>query len=330
MNSKPHILITGGAGYIGSHTNKLLHSQGHQTVVIDNLSTGHKEFLKWGEFVHGDIGDSDVLDQIFTRYPIHTVLHFSASAYVGESVTNPELYYYNNVVKTVNLLRAMRKHEVRQIIFSSSCASYGNPQHLPMTEEHPQSPINPYGWTKFMVERILSDFHSAYGLSHVSLRYFNAAGADPEGELGEWHDPETHLIPLAIEVATGKRGHLGIFGTDFGTADGSCIRDYIHVADLAQAHVSAMNYLDGGGESAAFNLGNGCGYSVKEVIDVVKKITGHPIPTHEMERRPGDPAILVGHASKANKILGWAPKYPTLAQIVASAWEWNRVLARNH
>ncbi|MDM8541608.1 UDP-glucose 4-epimerase GalE [Desulfococcaceae bacterium HSG7] len=316
------ILITGGAGYIGSHANKMLYEKGYDTVVFDNLVYGHKKFVQWGEFVLGDLADYDLLDMVFKHYSIDAVMHFAAYAYVGESVTNPEKYYYNNVVNTLNLLKAMRMHDVNQFIFSSSCATYGIPQKIPIPEDHPQMPINPYGQCKLIVENVLRDYADAYNLKYVSLRYFNAAGADPDGKIGEAHDPETHLIPLILDAASDQNKHISIFGTDYNTPDGTCIRDYIHVNDLAQAHILALNYLESGADSDVFNLGNGNGISVKEMIETARQVTCKTIQTIESPRRPGDPDSLVGSASKAKKILGWRPQYTALKNIIETAWHW--------
>lgn len=268
------ILICGGAGYIGSHINKLLSSAGYDTIVYDNLIYGHKEAVKWGKFIFADLANKDALRKVFSENKIDAVFHFAAFAYVGESVADPAKYYLNNVCNTINLLEAMRKYDCDKIIFSSTCATYGVPEKLPITENMPQSPINPYGATKLMVERIFKDYSAAYGLKFAALRYFNAAGADPDCEIGENHNPETHLIPLVIDAAFGKREDIKVFGTDYPTRDGTCIRDYIHVSDLAQAHLLALKYLNNGGKSDFFNLGNEVGTSVLEVIDSVKKVTG--------------------------------------------------------
>lgn len=296
------ILIVGGAGYIGSHTNKALTEAGYETIVLDNLSYGHKEAVKWGTFCQCDLKDIDDLDKVFTEYDIDAVMHFSSFIEVGESVQNPEKYYTNNVVNTMNLLKVMLKHNVKKFIFSSTCATYGVPQKIPLVEDHPQNPINPYGWTKLMVERILKDYDTAYGLKSVILRYFNASGADKSGEIGEAHDPESHLIPLILDAAIGKRDNIKIFGSDYDTPDGTCIRDYIHVTDLADAHVLSLKYLEEKEESNEFNLGNGQGFSVKEVIDSVRKVTGREFEVVETERREGDPAVLIGSSKKAKRI----------------------------
>ena len=318
------ILVTGGAGYIGSHANKELTRTGYETVVLDNMSYGHPDFLKWGVFEEVDLGDLESIRNVFRKYEIEAVMHFAAFTYVGESVEDPQKYYLNNLRNTLNLLQVMNEFEVRKLVFSSTCATYGNPQKIPLTEDHPQNPINPYGQGKLMVEKVLKDYSSAYGLRYVSLRYFNAAGADPEGEVGERHDPETHLIPLILDAAMGKREDIKIFGTDYPTTDGTCIRDYIHVTDLADAHIKALKYLEDGGESEVFNLGNGNGFSVREVIEEARKVTGKEIKATETERRPGDPPVLVGSSEKARKILKWQPKYDDLTKIISTAWEWHK------
>ncbi|MCR4705606.1 MAG: UDP-glucose 4-epimerase GalE [Lachnospiraceae bacterium] len=317
------ILICGGAGYIGSHINKQLYYEGYETVVFDSLIYGHKEAVKWGTFIKGDLANIDEIEEVFKRYKIEAVYHFAAFAYVGESVEEPEKYYYNNVVNTLNLLRVMRKYGCNKIIFSSTCATYGEPEKVPIVENMPQNPINPYGMTKLTVERIFRDYKKAYGLQFVVLRYFNAAGADPEGELGESHDPETHLIPLVLDAASGKRSDIKVFGTDYDTPDGSCIRDYIHVMDLADAHVRALRYLEKGGEGDFFNLGNTIGTSVLEVVESVKRVTGKDFPVTMTERRPGDPAKLVGSSEKAKSVLGWEPIYGDIDTIVTHAWNWH-------
>ncbi|HUJ19449.1 MAG TPA: UDP-glucose 4-epimerase GalE [Nitrospirota bacterium] len=317
------ILITGGAGYVGSHANKFLHGRGYRTVVLDNLSTGHGEFVKWGEFVQGDLSDREQLILLFKRFPIKAVMHFGAFAYVGESVVDPLRYYANNVSNTVNLLQAMKESNVSFIVFSSSCSTYGIPQRIPIPEEHPQAPINPYGRTKLMVEQILKDVDTAHGIRHVNLRYFNAAGADPDGQVGERHDPETHLIPLVLNTASGRQDAVRIFGADYGTPDGTCVRDYIHVTDLAHAHQLALEHLLKSGTSDSFNLANGKGFSVKEVIDAAGKVTGKKIKTVVQDRRPGDPPVLIGSSEKAKKILSWEPEYKDLEAIIQTAWKWH-------
>lgn len=320
------ILIVGGAGYIGSHLNKEINKRGYETVIFDNLSYGHEEFVKWGTFERGDLGNIDDIKSILNKYPIEAVMHFAAFTYVGESVKDPQKYYLNNVKNTLNLLQAMLEENVKQFIFSSTCATYGNPVEIPITENHPQNPINPYGRGKLIVEQILKDYSAAYGLNYASLRYFNAAGADPDGDVGELHDPETHLIPLILDVAAGKRENVKIFGTDYDTPDGTCIRDYIHVTDLADAHILALKYLQDNQESDVFNLGNGNGFSVKEVIETAREITGNEIKAVEAERRQGDPPILIGSSHKAKEVLKWKPKYGDLSQIVETAWNWHKKL----
>jgi UDP-glucose 4-epimerase len=327
MDKQPTVLVTGGAGYIGSHAVLALKEAGYRVVVLDNLVYGHLDIVETVldvEFVQGDISDRPLLDQVFQTYPIDAVIHFAAYAYVGESVTNPAKYYRNNVVGTLTLLEAMVQAEVFKIVFSSTCASYGNPHQIPIPEDHPQSPINPYGMSKLMVEQILEDFDRAYGLRSVRFRYFNAAGADPQGRLGEDHSPETHLIPLVLLTALGQRDHITVFGTDYKTPDGTCIRDYIHVTDLADAHILGLKYLLDDGETSVFNLGNGEGFSVKEVITAAREITGLPIPVEEGPRRAGDPAILIGSATKARKVLGWDPQYNQIEVILEHAWRWHQ------
>lgn len=316
------VLICGGAGYIGSHINKLLSQKGYETIVYDNLIYGHREAVKWGKFIEADLADKVSLEKVFSENKIDAVLHFAAFAYVGESVKEPAKYYFNNVCNTINLLDVMRKYECNKIIFSSTCATYGIPGKLPITEEMPQAPINPYGATKLMVERIFKDYAKAYGLKYAALRYFNAAGADPDAEIGEVHDPETHIIPLVIDAAYGKRPDIKVFGSDYPTRDGTCIRDYIHVTDLAQAHLLALEYLDNGGESDFFNLGNENGTSVLEVINSVKKVTGKNIKVILTDRREGDPPVLVGSSKKAQSILGWKPQFADIDVITTHAVNW--------
>lgn len=316
------VLVCGGAGYIGSHINKLLNEEGYETVVFDNLVYGHREAVKWGKFIQGDLENRQDIEEVFLKYPVDAVFHFAAYAYVGESVTEPEKYYYNNVVNTLNLLRVMRKYGCNRIIFSSTCATYGEPMKVPITEDMPQNPINPYGMTKLMVERIFKDYQNAYGLQFAVLRYFNAAGADPDAEIGESHHPETHLIPLVLDAASGKKDDIKVFGTDYPTPDGSCIRDYIHVTDLADAHLRALHYLENGNAGDFFNLGNTIGTSVLEVVESVKRVTGRDFMVTLADRRPGDPAKLVGSSEKARKILNWTPQYGDIDTIVAHAWKW--------
>lgn len=320
------ILIVGGAGYIGSHVNKVLNERGYETIILDNLSYGHEESVKWGTLCKCDLANINEVDDIFTKYDINAVMHFSSFIDVGESVRNPEKYYNNNVVNTMNLLNVMLKHDVKKFIFSSTCATYGIPQKIPLTENHPQNPINPYGWTKLMVERILKDYDTAYGLKSVILRYFNASGADESGIIGEWHNPETHLIPLILDAAMGKREDIKIFGTDYDTSDGTCIRDYIHVTDLADAHILSLEYLNKNNQSNQFNLGNGQGFSVREVIESVKRVTGRNFNVTQTQRREGDPAILIGSSKKAKDTLGWDPQYVNIDKIIETAWNWHQKL----
>ena len=324
---KPTILVTGGAGYIGSHAVQALKGAGYGVVVLDNLVYGHRELVEsvlQVKLVVGDISDRPLLDQLFATHSIAAVMHFAAYAYVGESVTAPAKYYRNNVVGTLTLLEAMVAASVKNFVFSSTCATYGTPEKVPIPEEHPQNPINPYGSSKLMVEKILADFEGAYGLKSVIFRYFNAAGADPSGELGEDHNPETHLIPLVLLAALGKRESVSIFGTDYPTPDGTCIRDYIHVVDLADAHLLGLEQLLRGGDSEIFNLGNGSGFSVRQVIEAARQVSGKTIKVIEGDRRPGDPPILVGSSEKARKILGWQPRYPDIKDILIHAWNWHQ------
>jgi UDP-glucose 4-epimerase len=326
-SSKARILVTGGAGYIGSHAVLALQQAGYDVIVLDNLVYGHRDIVETvlkTEFVEGDTNDRPLLDQLFATHDIAAVMHFAAYAYVGESVSEPAKYYQNNVVGTLTLLDAMRAAGVDKFVFSSTCATYGVPTTVPIPEDHPQNPINPYGMTKLMVEKVLQDYDKAYNLRSVRFRYFNAAGADPESRLGEDHAPETHIIPLVLLTALGKRESVSIFGTDYPTPDGTCIRDYIHVTDLAQAHVLGLEYLLKGGETTVFNLGNGNGFSVKEVIETARQITGREIPAIECPRRPGDPPALVGGSDRARSVLGWNPQYADLAQILTHAWKWHQ------
>lgn len=324
--AKPTILVTGGAGYIGSHAVLALSQAGYSVVVLDNLDYGHKGLIASipnVELIIGNTIDRALLDILFNNHQIAAVMHFSAYAYVGESVTAPAKYYRNNVVGTLSLLEAMVAAGIDKFVFSSTCATYGNPQAIPITEDHPQAPINPYGATKLMVERILQDFE-IYGLNSVCFRYFNAAGANPEGLLGEDHTPETHLIPLTLFAAMGKIPAISVFGTDYNTPDGTCIRDYIHVNDLASAHILGLEYLLAGGKSDRFNLGNGNGFSVRQVIDTARRVTGKEIKVIEGDRRPGDPAVLVGSGAKAKKVLNWDPQFADLSKIITDAWHWHQ------
>jgi UDP-glucose-4-epimerase GalE len=317
------VLVTGGAGYIGSHTAKALAKAGHEPLVLDNLSAGHRWAAKWGRLLDWDLADTEMLPQFLEKERVEAVLHFAGSLLVGESVQEPRKYFWNNVVNTLHLLDAMLEAGVKRIVFSSSAAVYGNPQRIPIPEDHPKQPVNPYGETKLAMERALQWYGNAYDLKWVALRYFNAAGADPDGELGESHNPEVHLIPLIIQAALGRRPHVEIYGTDYPTPDGTAIRDYVHVTDLAAAHVRALQYLADGGESRALNLGTGQGYSVREVIHAVGKISPHPVPFCEGPRRAGDPPALVAEASHAGKALGWKPQHSGLEAIIQSAWNWH-------
>jgi len=318
------VLVTGGAGYIGSHTCKALAEYGFLPVTIDNLVYGHESAVKWGPLIKGDINDRDLLDQVFATYAPLAVLHFAAFAYVGESVASPDKYYRNNLVGTITLLDALKAHGCCNLVFSSTCATYGIPHSVPIREEHEQKPINPYGWSKLMIEQIIRDYERAYGIRHATLRYFNAAGADPEGELGEDHDPETHLIPLVIEAALGQRPYIEIFGVDYPTADGSAIRDYIHVTDLAAVHVLSLQHLLNGKESLSLNVGTGRGYSVREVIQAIESASMLKVPVRESARRAGDPPVLVAEPSSAFNTLGWKPQFTDIRMTVESAIRWHQ------
>ncbi len=327
-DKKLTILVVGGAGYIGSHAVLALQQAGYEVVIFDNLEYGHRELVDrvlGVELVVGDTRDPAALEQLFASHHIDAVMHFAAYIAVGESVEQPQMYYSNNVVGTLNLLAAMRSAKVDKFVFSSTSAVYGIPQFTPIVEDHPFAPISPYATSKLMVENILSDFDLAYGLKSVRFRYFNAAGADPSGKLGEDHSPETHLIPLILLTALGKREHISVYGTDYPTPDGTCIRDYIHVHDLAAAHVLGLKHLLEGGDSQVFNLGNGNGFSVKETIETAKKVTGKEIKVVYGDRRAGDPPILVGSSDRVRQVLGWQPQYPDLADIIAHAWQWHQV-----
>ncbi len=322
------ILVMGGAGYIGSHMVKMLLEQSFRVVTLDNLATGNRQSVLGGDFVQGDVGDPLLLERLFTGYSFAGVMHFASHIQVGESVTDPAKYYRNNVSNTLILLDAMRKHGVGCFIFSSSAAVYGEPLTVPITESHPKNPINPYGRSKWMIEEVLADYDLAYGLRSVCFRYFNAAGADPGGAIGECHTPETHLIPLVLMAASGRRPQVKLFGEDYDTPDGTCIRDYVHVNDLCQAHLLALESLLQGGGSAAFNLGNGGGFSVREVMAAAERVTGRKIPVVVAPRRAGDPARLVADASLAHQELGWRPQYSELEQIIRHAWQWEQKLAQ--
>ena len=316
------VLVAGGAGFIGSHACKALAVAGHEPVVYDDLSTGHAHAVRWGPLVEGDIRNSEHLDAAFKHYRPDLVMHFAARAYVGESVRDPGPYYDVNVGGTLNLLNSMMKNAVDRIVFSSSCATYGTPERLPITEDTRQNPINPYGFTKLVAERMLVDFETAYGFRWMALRYFNAAGCDPDGDLGEQHDPETHAIPLAIQAALGGRPDFTLFGDDYDTPDGSAVRDYVHVCDLADAHVKAADYLAAGGRSAACNLGTGNGISVLEIVEAVRAATGRAVPLTRGPRRPGDPAALFASAARAREVLGWRPRFVTIVETVETAARW--------
>jgi UDP-glucose-4-epimerase GalE len=318
------ILVTGGAGYVGAHACKALRRAGYTPVVFDNLSTGHTSFVRWGPLVEGDIRDTNSLLDAIQTYNAEAVLHFAASAYVGESVTNPQKYYENNVGGSLSLLRAMLAAGCRRLVFSSSCAIYGEPDNLPIRETAPQNPVNPYGASKAMVERIICDYKRAHGLRSVALRYFNASGADPESELGELRDPETHLIPRAMMAIQGYISDFAVFGNDYPTPDGTAIRDYIHVSDLAEAHVVALQYLLAGEAGGAFNLGTGRGYSVKQVLDAIAAETGETLPVSDAPRREGDPPVLLADASLSHTKLGFAPRLSHLEKIVETAWAWHQ------
>jgi UDP-arabinose 4-epimerase len=318
------VLVTGGAGYIGSHTAKALARAGYEPVVLDNFSMGHREAVKWGPYVHADLADSDGIRLLLARYKVMAAIHFAASAYVGESIDHPRKYFRNNVVNTLNLVEALVDAGVRQVVFSSTCATYGIPSKVPTAEDQVQSPINPYGESKRFVERVLHWFGKSYGLRWIALRYYNAAGADPEGELGENHQPETHLIPCAIQAALNQRRRLEVYGTDYPTPDGTAIRDYIHVSDLADAHVRALEQLGVNRPlGMALNLGTGIGSSVRDVIATVERVSGRSVPVHETMRRPGDPPVLIADAAKARLKLGWLPRFSSLDTIVETAWRWH-------
>lgn len=322
------VLVVGGAGYIGSHMVKLLLDRGHQTVVLDNLSGGYRDAVLGGEFVLGDLADRARLDAVFGTHRFDGVMHFASHIKVGESVRDPAKYYRNNVANTLNLLEAMVRHQVRSFIFSSTAAIFGEPEYVPIDENHPRKPINPYGFSKFAIEQVLADFDQAYGLRSACLRYFNAAGADPTALIGERHDPETHLIPLVLMAASRRRPGIEVYGTDYDTPDGTCIRDYIHVVDLCDAHRLALDRLTAGAPSAAYNLGNGQGFSVREVIDTVERVTGLPVERRISARRVGDPARLVADSGRARTELGWTPRYDSLDVIIRHAWAWEQRLAK--
>jgi UDP-glucose-4-epimerase GalE len=321
------VLVTGGAGYIGSHAAKALSRAGIEPVVYDNLSTGHRWAVKWGPFVQGELSDRQALKHAIQKYDITAAIHFAAHAYVGESVCEPRKYFQNNVAGTLNLLEALLDNGVDRFVFSSSCAVYGIPDSIPISEDHPRIPINPYGESKLFIERVLGWYAGAYDLRWAALRYFNAAGADPSGELGELHHPETHLLPIVIEAALGQRDSVEVFGMDYPTADGTAIRDFVHVSDLADAHVVALQHLLSGADSFAANLGAGRGVSVREIVAAIERIAGVPVNIKPMPRRPGDPPVLIADPTRAASVLRWRPKLSTLETIVSTAWHWHsRVL----
>jgi UDP-glucose-4-epimerase GalE len=323
------ILVTGGAGYIGSHAVRLFLARGHDVWVFDNLCFGHRAAVPAERLIVADLAEEQRLDQVLLQHRIEAVAHFAAFAYVGESVRDPGKYYRNNLVNTLGLMECLRRHGVSRMVFSSTCATYGVPDRVPITEDEKQRPINPYGHGKLAVEWALADYATAYGWAYAALRYFNAAGASPDGSIGEDHDPETHLIPLVLQTALGQRPHIEVFGTDYPTLDGTCIRDYIHVDDLAEAHLRALEKIQPG-EGLRLNLGIGRGYSVREVIRTAESVTGKTIPVKEGPRRPGDPPVLVASAAKARQLLGWSPRYTELRPIVETAWNWHRTHPRGY
>ncbi|MBF0283126.1 MAG: UDP-glucose 4-epimerase GalE [Magnetococcales bacterium] len=330
LDASKTVLVTGGAGYIGSHACKALAAAGYLPVTLDNLSKGHAWAVRWGPLERVDLRDRRGVDEVLERHRPTACLHFAGLIEVGESVNDPALYYDVNTAGTLTLLTALRDHGVKRFIFSSTCAIYGVPERLPLTEDHPRRPINPYGASKAAVEAMLEDFSRAYDFRYAALRYFNAAGGDPAGEIGEAHQPETHLIPLVLDAALGRRPHVAIYGQDYPTPDGSCVRDYIHVDDLAEAHRLALAWLERGGESGAFNLGNGQGFSVRQVIETARRVTGREIEAVEAPRRPGDPPFLIGDARRAREILGWTPRRPELETILGDAWRWRQRLFSSH
>lgn len=318
------ILITGGAGFIGSHMVKMLRESGETVLVLDNFSTGYRDALLGAPYIEGSIGDAELLNRLFHEHSIETVINFASFIAVGESVQRPDLYYRNNVAETLVLLEAMERHGVKQFIFSSSAAVYGHPDRAPVTEDAAKNPLSPYGRSKWIIEQALQDFDAAFDLRSVSLRYFNATGADPDALLGERHNPETHLIPLVLKVAKGEKSHLDIYGDDYPTVDGTCIRDYIHVQDLCRAHLLALNYLRKGGESRAYNLGNGQGFSVREVVAAAESVTGVPIACRISPRRPGDPPVLVASSERICSELGWLPNLSDLDRVIRDAWRFEQ------
>ncbi|WP_332815772.1 UDP-glucose 4-epimerase GalE [Ramlibacter sp.] len=326
MDRLPAVVVVGGAGYIGSHMVRMLADQGYRPVVVDNLATGHADAVGGAELHLGQLGDRAFMGAVLRSAQPRCVMHFAASSLVGESMSQPGKYWRNNLVQTLDLLDTMLEHGVRQFIFSSTAATYGNPVEVPIPEHHPTRPINPYGHSKLAVEHALQDYGQAHGLRSISLRYFNAAGAHPDGSLGERHEPETHLIPLVLQVASGRRAFVSRFGSDHATPDGSCLRDYIHVQDLCAAHLAALRRLDAGAPTGVYNLGTGRGHSVNEVVEAARRVTGHPIPVRDDPPRAGDPPVLVADAAKARAELGWTPQYEDLDTIIADAWQWERKL----
>ncbi|MCA9213252.1 MAG: UDP-glucose 4-epimerase GalE [Planctomycetales bacterium] len=324
-----NILVTGGAGYIGSHAARLLDKSGHNVWIYDNLVYGHRAAALPGKLVEGDIADRERVVSVLKEHAIDAVMHFAAFALVGESVAEPHKYYRNNVIGTLELLEAMRSAEVSKIVFSSTTATYGVPDNIPITESERQDPINPYGFSKLVIEKALADYAHAYDWGYAALRYFNAAGASPDGTIGEDHTPESHIIPIVLQVALGQRDNITIFGNDYPTPDGTCIRDYIHVDDLADAHLKALDLLEPS-SNLQLNLGTGSGQSVKQIIEACRRITGHPIPTTIEQRRPGDPAELVADSSLAQRVLGWTPRYTDVNDIVSTAWQWHRSHPRGY
>jgi len=324
-----NILVTGGAGYIGSHMVKMLLDEGHHVTVVDNLSNGYRDAVLGGEFIQADVCDPVVLDRLFTSTKFNAVMHFAAYIEVGESVQHPEKYYANNAAQTMCLLEAMVRHGIQNFVFSSTAAVYGEPEMVPITENHPRRPINAYGNSKYMVEQVLEEMSRANKMRYVSLRYFNAAGAHPDGILGERHDPESHLVPLVLQAASGRRESISIYGNDYNTSDGTAVRDYIHIMDLCSAHLLALHHLSGKGKSAAYNLGNGNGFSVQEVIQEAKRITGRDFRVINAPRRPGDSAVLVADSTKARRELGWSPEYAELETIIQHAWAWEQKMAKH-
>ncbi|MFH1759779.1 MAG: UDP-glucose 4-epimerase GalE [bacterium] len=321
---KKQILVAGGAGYIGSHCVRYLINKGYYPVTLDNLSRGHSDSVNGSEMIKADLSRPDQIRTVFANHDFYGVMHFAAYCYVGESFENPAAYYGNNVANIINLLNVMRSFHVSNIIFSSTCATYGLPVQMPISEDHPQNPVSPYGKSKLMCEQIIKDYSSAYGMNYIFFRYFNASGANISADIGERHKPETHLIPLALRTALGLEPSLKILGTDYDTPDGTCIRDYIHVDDIASAHLLGLNYLAENGINDMFNLGNGNGYSVKEVVETCREVTGIDIPTVKSERRPGDPSKLIASAEKVRNVLGWDVKYLNLKDIVSTAWQWHK------